>query len=164
MKVMILSRNLAKDVSPVAQGLGKTAMIRISSLPKSQWPALTFAGEFQDVIEFDFDDVTDGWFNQAVKEEGYSAVLEQARPIELDEAKRIVEFAEKNRDVDTLIVHCDAGVCRSSGVALALCRYVYQDWDNHAMIQKSAKFRPNLTVVDRIREACPMPVYVPFSE
>lgn len=161
MKIMILSRNVAKDVSPVAQSLGKTAMIRISSLP--EMPPLTFKDEYQDVIEFNFDDVTDGWFNQAVKEAGFSAVLEHARPINLDEAKRIIEFAEKNRDVDTLIVHCDAGVCRSSGVALALCRYVYQDWDNHNMIQKSAQFRPNLTVVDRIREACPLPVYVPFS-
>ena len=47
-----------------------------------------------------------------------------------DEAKQIVDFIEtvvSRNDIQTFIVHCDAGESRSAGVAAAVSKYYFND-------------------------------------
>jgi predicted protein tyrosine phosphatase len=79
------------------------------------------------VYEFQFHDV---------KEEYW---LEKAnmmiRPMEYEIAERIAEIAVEHRDKPTWIIHCEAGISRSPGVALGLSRYIELDPGTH-MLQK----------------------------
>jgi len=60
------------------------------------------------------------------------------------DAKKILHFIEKWMDqIDTLIVHCNAGVSRSSGVAAAISKYLYGDDTEYF---DSYKYNPNTTV------------------
>lgn len=65
-----------------------------------------------------------------------------------DEAKAIVDFVERNKD-KYIIVHCDAGISRSSAVAAAILKYYTGDdsriFDNH-------RYSPNMWVYRKVLE------------
>ena len=44
-----------------------------------------------------------------------------------EDAKNIVDFVFKHKDVDNIVVHCDAGISRSAGVAAALSKIFNND-------------------------------------
>jgi len=60
-----------------------------------------------------------------------------------EQAKNIAIFAnEISRKVPNLIVHCEAGMSRSAGVAAAIMKYINgNDWD----VFDNPKYRPNMT-------------------
>ena len=66
-----------------------------------------------------------------------------ANHITRNDATQIVRFVEswKNR-VDTVIVHCHAGISRSSGVGAAILEYLTGD---AAIIFESPDYSPNIT-------------------
>ena len=50
---------------------------------------------------------------------------EKYRPIDDDDAKKIVEFVKRWKNkVDTIIVHCSAGQSRSAGVMAAISKWM----------------------------------------
>jgi predicted protein tyrosine phosphatase len=55
----------------------------------------------------------------------FTDVLEQGEPTDVlfssDHAKEIIEFIDSWPDAKRVVVHCNAGVSRSPGVALGLC-------------------------------------------
>jgi len=58
-------------------------------------------------------------------------------------ALEIVSFVTKNaKTADRLIVHCEAGVSRSAGVAAAIMKAIYND---DKEIFNSRRYRPNMT-------------------
>jgi predicted protein tyrosine phosphatase len=46
------------------------------------------------------------------------------RPMEKEIAESIAEIAMDNRDNDRWIIHCEAGISRSPGVAIGLAKYI----------------------------------------
>ena len=68
------------------------------------------------VYKFNFHDVTEEYF------------LDQQnkiiRPMEYEIAESIVEICMNHRDKKKWIIHCEAGISRSPGVAIGLARYI----------------------------------------
>jgi predicted protein tyrosine phosphatase len=63
---------------------------------------------------------------------------------DVTDANNILDFVEKNKSiVDTIAIHCNAGISRSSGVAAALSK-IYNGDDT--WVFKNRKYCPNLRV------------------
>jgi len=89
------------------------------------------------ICRFFFDDVEEN------DSEGYCITDEDAR--------FIVNFVQRVRnEVDLLIVHCEAGVSRSAGVAAAIMKSLYND---DTSIFENPKFRPNMTCYRKVLTA-----------
>jgi predicted protein tyrosine phosphatase len=145
----ILPRYVAGNADPVRQGWGRTAMIRISSAPFDGHP---HQDKFEGIIELDFDDISEKFYEEYIRS------LQQdekpkVRPISDEDADKIVQFAQHYSDVDTFVVHCDAGISRSSGVMLALCETLFEQMDCAHDIMESGRFMPNATVIREIYRA-----------
>lgn len=69
----------------------------------------------------------------------YGHVTGESDMMSDDDAQKIVEFLKKYPDTD-IIVHCDAGISRSSGVAAAIMKWATGD---DSQIFKSYRYRPN---------------------
>jgi predicted protein tyrosine phosphatase len=41
------------------------------------------------------------------------------------QAREIAKFVIQYQDIDTLIVHCDAGISRSAGIAAAISKWYF---------------------------------------
>ena len=68
-----------------------------------------------------------------------------------DDAEKILDFAEEYKNkVDLIVVHCNAGISRSSGAAAALS-LIYNGDDN--WIFKDLRYMPNMRVYRKILEA-----------
>jgi predicted protein tyrosine phosphatase len=64
-------------------------------------------------------------------------------PMQEEDALRVAEFINKNKeDIELLIVHCEAGISRSAGVAAALSKFLSGD-DMYYFT--CGRFRPNMT-------------------
>lgn len=64
--------------------------------------------------------------------------------ITYQDAKKISEFVKKykdNNDIDKIIVQCEAGQSRSSGVAAAILKYLY---DDDTPIFNNKRYTPNM--------------------
>lgn len=65
-----------------------------------------------------------------------------------NQAIQILDFVEKVKDeIDTLVVHCEAGISRSSGVAAALSS-IYYGSDIHIFLNR--RYCPNMFVYRKI--------------
>ena len=73
------------------------------------------SGEY--VYQFEFYDVTEEYFL-----ENQNKII---RPMEYEIAESIVEICMNNRDKKKWIIHCEAGISRSPGVAIGLARYIH---------------------------------------
>ena len=59
-----------------------------------------------------------------------------------EDAEKVAEFIKEiGKNYDVLVVHCDAGISRSSGVAAAIMKYLY---NNDAKIFDSPMYQPNM--------------------
>jgi len=66
------------------------------------------------------------------------------------DAEKIVEYVNMNISADRLIVHCEAGISRSSGTAAAIMKATKgDDW----CIWKNKQYSPNLTCYKKIMTA-----------
>lgn len=98
------------------------------------------------VVQFAFDDLD--------RTPGPATRLALGHPVIFGdlEAKKIIDIVEfwKDKGIDHIICHCDAGISRSAGVASALSKY-YNGTDNEFF--NSAKYRPNMLVYRTILDA-----------
>jgi len=68
--------------------------------------------------------------------------------ITTEDAVKIIEFVEKNKNrVEFFVVHCNAGVSRSSGITAALS-LIYNGDDT--WVFSNPKYRPNMLVYRKI--------------
>lgn len=65
------------------------------------------------LLELHFDDVEEDWHNE--------------KAMTFEDAENIVNFVKQLNDVDTLYVHCGAGISRSAGVAAAISKALTGD-------------------------------------
>lgn len=75
-----------------------------------------------------------------------------------EDAENIKEFVQKYEEddsVDLMIVHCEAGVSRSAGVAAAIMKYL---WNDDSAIFDDSKYHPNMlcyiTVLNTLMYDC----------
>lgn len=68
-----------------------------------------------------------------------------------EDAKRIVEFVDKYRDeADLIVVHCEAGMSRSSGVCAALMKWLC---DDDSYVFDNSFYRPNMNCYRKVINA-----------
>ena len=83
--------------------------------------------EGTNIHQFHFHDVTEEYFL-----ENQNRIV---RPMEKEIAESIVEIAMNNRDCDRWIIHCEAGISRSPGVAIGLSSYIATIPDRKKLIE-----------------------------
>ena len=123
MKITVTSRKKARNMSFNLKE--KTAIISIRDVG-TEVPRFHRGGDLLSVIALQFDDDLHGPFC-----------------IKTQDAEQIVRFVDHFQNkIDHLIIHCEAGVSRSAGVAVAICKAKGLDdswiWDG--------TFSPNVTV------------------
>lgn len=122
MKILVFSRQDATQNSYVINE--NCVMISIRNI-KSEPPMFAVNSHIQDILSLVFDDEE----NQTI---GMNYI----------QANLISKFVDKWKDkVDLIIVHCEAGVSRSAGVAAAIGKYLNND---DTFIFKNRRYVPNM--------------------
>lgn len=67
--------------------------------------------------------------------------LDDNRGITQHQANEIAQFTLKHKDIDTLIVHCDAGISRSAGIAAAISKW---NFGSDGWVFDSNLYHPNM--------------------
>lgn len=102
-------------------------------------PVLAVSPNRRGLLQVGFDDVV------PTRQEYYGS----KRPMEADHAQEIRAFVEAHLDdVELIVVHCDAGMCRSPAIAAALWR-----WLENERGPFFEAFRPNEHVYRTMRHA-----------
>jgi len=143
--LLILSHTRARNFRPSKFGVENScSMIRVED-PHTSFKSLIFHEEFCNTSEFQFDDATVEW-NPAY---GHMHLITQG------DADGIVNFFEHAKDHRLLVVHCFAGICRSSAIAAAYAKFI-QDQQTHDLIWECKKYVPNSYVysmlIDTLRK------------
>lgn len=108
--IRALSRREAEEYSP-SQDYEVCISIRSPEGSKSD-----LSPGFEAVLRLQFDDVNQTYRRRFERLEEPLPLV----PIQPTQALQIVSFYRKHRDCGVLVVHCEAGVSRSVGVARAL--------------------------------------------
>lgn len=67
-----------------------------------------------------------------------------------DQAKELLEFIESNKDKETCIVHCAAGISRSGAVGTFITEYFNSDFDWFR--KTNPQIHPNRLVLDLLKK------------
>ena len=120
------------------------AIISISD-PRDDPPFILEWPELKEVLRLSFHDADTEWWDDIGKEmpEKYTIMSDE-------DGKQVAAFVEKHKDVDLLIVQCDAGISRSSGMAAAILQHLTGD---DSQIFQNPRFHPNRLVNRITREA-----------
>ncbi len=140
----------------------KFCVIRISPNPNTglfeatELDDLLFSDEFdKQLICFDFADVEDDFFEMHKDHflEAEKRLDQRQSPITKEEALKIKEFIEHNKDKELLLIHCHAGECRSWTVAFCIAKHILKDEELAQEIRKRV-IRFSKTIEKRILEIC----------
>lgn len=119
----------------------------ISILSKRE-PDFDLSG-FQSTLELEFDDVRLTEENKALK----SGIHKEWRLFSQEDAEKVWRYVEQLPDGANILVHCEAGISRSSAIAAALST-IYCNGDDTAIFQ-SPRALPNLYVYGMMMMHCP---------
>lgn len=150
MKFVVMSRRDAVQYSYVAHMETSVIISICDSYDLSPKFKRMNSNGIKDILRLSFDDVQlpSGASERYIwkKDEGLLLdTLDNAPYVVISEkdAKDIVSFVKKWYDkVDTIIVHCNAGISRSSGVCAAIMKAMT---GNDSQIFESLKYMPNTT-------------------
>ncbi|PLS18870.1 hypothetical protein CVD28_00270 [Bacillus sp. M6-12] len=128
----------------------KTIMIRISDpgYEKERDAELLYREQYVDVLKVSFHDLTDKQLSSILEREPEAPY----QTITKEQAIEILSFIQKCKDCDKVIIHCSAGISRSSAVAIGVTRFL-QDKEREKSIRDSDNYIPNETIVDRLIES-----------
>jgi predicted protein tyrosine phosphatase len=160
--IRVHSHEGAATLHPRRYGTDKAAMVRMTTMP--EFVPLVFQDAYVEVLELRFADVTaEGWkYIEENDQDLIDRMLEQGHamwPMSEGHATSIIEFVDRlSNQIDLLVVHCDAGVSRSSAVAMSICEK-YGLVDELRVLQTNPRFKPNLYVRDLLRKH-----YMPSDE
>jgi len=135
MKIIIMSRAQVKKFSYYPHD-EKIAVISISDCDKD-YPILNNNKKngIAHICKFHFDDVEEG---------GLHCISE-------NDAGHIASFIGRVKDnIDMLIVHCEAGISRSAGVAAAIMKFIN---DDDTVVFDNPMFHPNMTCYKKVLNA-----------
>lgn len=136
MEVVVRNRHTVTLKDDIQEGKS-IAIISITD-PTFSHPEIPEWPELRGVLKLKFHDTDklDPHFNYVLMDDNHG--------------DQVASFVEKHKDVDVLIVNCDAGISRSSGVAAAILKHLTGD-DNQ--IFNDRRYNPNRYVVKKTREA-----------
>lgn len=140
MRILALSRREAERYTPEN---GREVCVSIVS-PGSRVPHLS--PRFRDLLRLEFDDVDRFYLQRLRQLDGPPPVV----PLQPEQAREIAAFYRTHRERDAIVVHCEAGVSRSVGVARALHE---EETGAGPEASREAFGRGNELVRQRVREA-----------
>lgn len=130
--VLILSHSRARSFRPSKFGVADDcSMIRVED-PEAEFKALVFEKEFKEVFQYKFDDA-DTQYNKVF---GWMSLMTR------EQAESIVNAFEIIKDRKLVVIHCYAGVSRSSAIACAFCQFI-GDLETENLIRTCKKYVPN---------------------
>jgi predicted protein tyrosine phosphatase len=135
--IQIRSRNTLSSRDGIDCG-SIVALISIAN-KKDNHPPLPNWTELKDVLNLEFDDVDHDEHDYVTMSK------EQAEEVALFIDKTII-----HKDVDLLIVQCEAGISRSSGMAAAILKHITGD---DSAVFKDSYYIPNMLVYRLTLEA-----------
>ena len=124
---------LTKHEKEIRKTIDDIIMIRIfsSELLESPIDDVIFEEDFlsNQMLCFDFADVEDEFFenNKEALLEAEQRLDVRQSPITINEARKIKSFIERNKDKKLLLIHCEAGECRSWTVAFCIAKHILKD-------------------------------------
>ena len=104
-----------------------------------QWSESWFNEDHSNVIRLWFDDISSDL------ETSSPTNNISVRAFTIEQAQQILDFIEKNKNKKTFIVHCTAGLSRSSGVGLFINDYFGLDY--HQFMRNNPRSLPNQHVL-----------------
>jgi len=143
MNVIVMSRGKAIEYCNNDHWCDDSVMISLFT-PYIDYPNVPFcsyANCVKDILFISFCDA-DGVNDRDV----YGHTVTEYDLFTDEQAKQIIDFVEKNKE-RKIIVHCDAGISRSSGVAAAILRH-YTGSDD--AIFNNRRYAPNMFVYYRL--------------
>lgn len=111
MKIVALNREEASDYRPT----GDSEVCISVTDPGTRRAALS--ADFDYILRLSFVDLD--WYYWANLEKRGKEPPEDIQPMTDDQAAEVAEFIQEHTDADALVVHCEAGVSRSVGIARA---------------------------------------------
>lgn len=138
-----LLRHEGIDDSNVEQRTGIAFISIQNSKGIELWAEPYFKADHENAISLVFDDLTD---KDTEVLENYPG----SRLISKEDAEKIVEFVERNKD-RRFLVHCTAGVSRSGAVGEYIRRVINLDWGK--FIRANPHVKPNNYVLMMLMRA-----------
>ena len=90
--------------------------------------------------------------NERIKAVGRWCIddLTDERGMTVEQAKQIAAFVKRNQGIHTFVVHCDAGISRSAGIAAAISQWEFGD---NSWVFESPLYIPNMLCYNRMIKA-----------
>jgi len=148
MRVLVLSKrefdNLMVDNGITDENVEKRTGIVLISINDSSREETYFKENHINVIVMKFDDIErEGEVSPTNK--GECKVFDDAM------AQELYEFIKRNRDRETCIVHCEAGISRSGAVGSFVNGYTQGDWERFK--RENSFISPNGRVLRMLNHA-----------
>lgn len=143
MKIHFVSQIVAEQMQPN----DKMACISVTS--PNGWAKLK--NNWKDVLRLEFDDID--------RLHPDISLLVGTNLFSKDQAQEVVEFLDKNKDVDELIVHCMAGISRSAAIA----RFAAERFNCNDFLRKFEKYDLYNKHVYRMLKLVDNPEWNPYS-
>ena len=147
-----------KNLDTSKINLSKIAVIRVSSSPLEDLPVPI---PEENITIFNFADIEEEYWEKhrkelieaELREEEITGIRGRFSPITKEEAEEIVEFVEKMKEkgVKLLLIHCDAGLCRSGSLAIAISEYVLNDKKQAEEFRNNPSTIENRTIIGKIK-------------
>lgn len=134
MKITVMSRQKAIEYCSEAHRV-KSAIISISD-PRVEYdaaPQKTQENKVAGILRLCFSDADRPGVDV------YGNVVSESDLLSDNDAEKIARFVNRYKDIN-IIVHCDAGISRSAGVAAAIMSYL---WRDDSEIFDSPRYYPN---------------------
>lgn len=138
MEIKIMSYEAVLHYQPPAHRT--CSIIRILE-PNEKQENLKYKERYKEILELHFHDVVES-----------IGLPSDIRLFGSEEAKRVLEFFQNNRDIDILVIHCHAGISRSPAVALGMTWYL-DDQEQEKAIIESDKYIQNQLVLKELAKA-----------
>lgn len=142
MSVTVMSRS--KAISYCHKPHGNPAVMISISDPYMSYTSMPFRSRennIKDILRLCFADAdTPGMAVAGTGEDAHQYMASWSDLMSDEDGAEIKEFVEQYRDID-IIVHCDAGISRSSGVAAAILKYLTGD---DSAIFDDPRYSPNM--------------------
>ncbi|CAM4214210.1 dual specificity protein phosphatase family protein [Listeria booriae] len=140
--IIALPEVIATSFKPIGKN---PIMIRIADKDKTFAP-LQDPGKYQGVLEVHFNDINeeDDYWGLSKKESDEMVLFNKKH------AEMIHDFVDQFSEISQIVVHCNAGVSRSSAVAMQLAEYT-NDLDTYAKLREIKRYIPNTRVLAIMR-------------